>query len=399
LPKLPDRCLQDQGWRVRSRENAAPGVRRFIDRLTFFLSLVGLTALIVGGVGVANAVKSFLERRTKNIATLKCLGAPSRLVFWTYFVEVMLVATLGIALGCALGLITPPLAGAFLSSLLPVPVSAGPEWWPVARAAAYGYLIVIAFSVWPLARAGLIPPTALFRDMLSHVRARPKPLIWAIIAVALGGIFLLTWSAFPDPRVTWGYAAGISASFLILAGLARLLMWLASKAKPAKSATARLAISNLHRPGTPTPSVVMSLGSGPQPVRYACLDRHQHLQGTARQPARPRTGVLLPRCSFHRGRPIHHCTEHAGASSVSTAPMLRGRIVKVNGVPSNEVKVSPDAAWALRGDRGITYSATAPENAELSEGQVVGGGLHAASRWSRSPPTSPTASTSTLVTR
>jgi putative ABC transport system permease protein len=96
-------------------------------------------------------------------------------VFWTYFIEVMIVATLGIALGCALGLITPPLAGAFLSSLLPVPVSAGPEWWPVARAAAYGYLIVIAFSVWPLARAGLIPPTALFRDMLTHVQARPQP--------------------------------------------------------------------------------------------------------------------------------------------------------------------------------------------------------------------------------
>jgi putative ABC transport system permease protein len=71
----------------------------------------------------------------------------------------------------ALGLITPPLAGAFLSNLLPVPVSAGPEWWAVARAAAYGYLIVIAFAVWPLARAGLIPPTALFSDMLPHVQA------------------------------------------------------------------------------------------------------------------------------------------------------------------------------------------------------------------------------------
>jgi putative ABC transport system permease protein len=340
-----------------------------VHRPAHLLPVAGrLTALIVGGVGVANAVKSFLERRTKNIATLKCLGAPSRLVFWTYFIEVMLVATLGIALGCALGLITPPLAGAFLSSLLPVPVSAGPEWWPVARAAAYGYLIVIAFSVWPLARAGLIPPTALFRDMLSHVRARPKPLIWAIIAVALGGIFLLTWSAFPDPRVTWGYAAGISAMLhdpcwpcppADVAGV---------ESKAGEIATARLAISNLHRPGTPTPSVVMSLGLGLSLfVTLALIDTNISKELRDNLPDRAPAFFFL---DVHSSEADQFTTalNTAGASSVSTAPMLRGRIVKVNGVPSNEVKVSPDAAWALRGDRGITYSATAPENAELSEG-------------------------------
>jgi putative ABC transport system permease protein len=360
--------LQDEGWRVRSRENAAPGVRRFIDRLTFFLSLVGLTALIVGGVGVANAVKAFLERRTRNIATLKCLGAPSRLVFWTYFIEVMIMATLGIALGSALGLITPPLAGAFLSNLLPVPVSAGPEWWAVARAAAYGYLIVIAFAVWPLARAGLIPPTALFRDMLTHKQARPSALTAAVIAAALAGILVLTMYAFPDPRVTWGYAIGISACFIILAGLARLLMWLASKAKPARSATARLAISNLHRPGTPTPSVVMSLGLGLSLfVTLALIDTNISKELRDNLPDRAPAFFFL---DVHSSEADQFTTalNTAGASSVSTAPMLRGRIVKVNGVPSNEVKVSPDAAWALRGDRGITYSATAPENAELSEG-------------------------------
>ena len=360
--------LEDEGWRVRSRENAAPGVRRFIDRLTFFLSLVGLTALIVGGVGVANAVKAFLERRTKNIATLKCLGAPARLVFWTYFIEVLLVAALGIGIGAALGLLTPPLAGALLSGLLPVPVSAGPEWWPVLRAALYGLLIVIAFAVWPLARAGKIPPSALFRDLVSHAHARPGVGILVVIALALTGIFLLTLTAFPDPRVTRGYAAGIIASFIILAGLAQVLMWAAARLRPARSATARLAIANLYRPGTPTPSVVMSLGLGLTLfVTLALIDTNVSKELRDNLPDRAPAFFFLDVHSSE-AETFTAAVEQAGATGVSAAPMLRGRIIAVNGVPSAEVKVSPDAAWALRGDRGITYSATAPENAELSEG-------------------------------
>ncbi len=360
--------LQDTGWRIRSRENAAPGVRRFIDRLTFFLSLVGLTALIVGGVGVANAVKAFLERRTKNIATLKCLGAPARLVFWTYLVEVLLVAALGIGIGAALGLITPPLAGALLSNVLPVPVSAGPEWWPVLRAALYGFLIVVAFAVWPLARAGKIPPSALFRDMISHARAWPGAGVLTVIAAALAGIFMLTLTAFPDPRVSWGYAGGMIASFIILAGLAQLLMWVAARLRPAKSATARLAIANLYRPGTPTPSVVMSLGLGLTLfVTLALIDTNVSKELRDNLPDRAPAFFFLDVYSSEAEN-FTAAVEKAGATGVGAAPMLRGRIVKVNDVPSSEVKVSPDAAWALRGDRGITYSATAPDNATLSAG-------------------------------
>jgi putative ABC transport system permease protein len=116
-------------------------------------------------------------------------------------------------------------------------------------------------------------------------------------------------------------------------------------------------------------------GSGPQPVRYACLiDTNISKELRDNLPDRAPAFFFL---DVHSTEAEQFTTalNDAGASSVSTAPMLRGRIVKVNGVPSNEVKVSPDAAWALRGDRGITYSATAPENAELSEGQVVGSGL------------------------
>lgn len=360
--------LQDQGWKVRSRENAAPGVRRFIDRLTFFLSLVGLTSLIVGGVGVANAVKSFLERRMKNIATLKCLGASSDIVFWTYFIEVLIVATIGIFVGVLAGLATPPLAGAFLSGLLPIPVSVGIEPWPVIRAAMFGYLIVLAFSIWPLARAGLIPPSALFRDMITHKTALPGVVFWVAIALALAGIFALTRDAFPDPRITNGYALGIIASFAILTVMARLVMWLAEKIKKPKSAVWRLAIANLHRPGTPTPSVVLSLGLGLTLfVTLSLIDTNVSKELRDNLPDKAPSFFFLDVASSEADG-FSSALTTAGASSVSRAPMLRGRIVKVNDVPANKVEVSADAAWALRGDRGVTYAEEKPEGGLLTEG-------------------------------
>ena len=89
----------EAGWRIRSRDAAAQGADRFVSRLGFFLTLVGLSSLIIGGAGIANAVAAFVSRRTASIATLKCLGAPARDIFGIYLTEILLVALLAIGLG------------------------------------------------------------------------------------------------------------------------------------------------------------------------------------------------------------------------------------------------------------------------------------------------------------
>ena len=79
----------DAGWRIRQFDNAAPSLQTLLDRMTVFMTLVGLTALVVGGVGVGNAVSSYLAGKTETIATLKCLGASRREVFATYLAEIL----------------------------------------------------------------------------------------------------------------------------------------------------------------------------------------------------------------------------------------------------------------------------------------------------------------------
>ena len=89
----------DAGWRVRGLADAGGGIRFWLDRLTQFIGLIGLASLLVGGVGVGNAISSFLAARLRTIATMKCLGAPERLVFSTYFLQLTALAVLGVVIG------------------------------------------------------------------------------------------------------------------------------------------------------------------------------------------------------------------------------------------------------------------------------------------------------------
>ena len=115
-------ALPEAGWEIRSRGNASPQLERNINRFTQFLTLVGLAALLVGGVGVANAVKSHLDRRRDVIATLKALGATGGGVFAIYLVQVMVLPLIGSLIGLAVGAALPFVIVGVFGKLLPLPI-------------------------------------------------------------------------------------------------------------------------------------------------------------------------------------------------------------------------------------------------------------------------------------
>ena len=117
--------LPNAGWEIRTRNNASPALERNVERFTQYLTLVGLTALLVGGVGVANAVKSHLDRKRDVIATMKTLGATGGQVFAIYLAQIMVLALIGAAIGLALGAGLPFLVGALFGAVIPLPIAAG----------------------------------------------------------------------------------------------------------------------------------------------------------------------------------------------------------------------------------------------------------------------------------
>ncbi|MEC4595038.1 ABC transporter permease, partial [Nitrospirillum amazonense] len=180
--KTVDQTFPDAGWRVRDFHNAAPQLTRFIDRLAQFLTLVGLTALLVGGVGVGNAVRSHMDASVHSIATLKCLGAPARLIFQVYLMQILALAGLGIAAGLVLGAVLPLVAGRALAGLLPITAEIGVYPGRLALAALFGLTTALVFSLWPLGQAQGVPAARLFREGSAGRRGRPPALVLAALA-------------------------------------------------------------------------------------------------------------------------------------------------------------------------------------------------------------------------
>ncbi|MBT7615329.1 MAG: ABC transporter permease, partial [Rhodospirillaceae bacterium] len=238
------RVFPDAGWRVRSHENANPQLRRFLERLRMFITLVGLAALLVGGIGIAGAVSTYLERKTGTVAILKSLGASARLIFTIYLVEIAAMAALGVAGGLIAGAVLPLAVGEIARAALPVPIEVGIYPAPLLLAAAYGLLTAVVFALLPLARTRDILPAALLRDRTGHVGTirLGDILLVAVLAAALAALAV---AASSDRMLAAFFIAGAALALVLfrLAGVA--IMRLARLAGRPRNLALRMALANL----------------------------------------------------------------------------------------------------------------------------------------------------------
>ena len=206
--------FRDSGWQMRTYDNAAPGIQRMIGRLGSFLSLVGLTALLVGGVGVGNAVRAWLDTRLGVIATLKCIGASRSVVFRTYLTQLTVIAGLGVLAGLVIGAFAPVVVSGMLETLLPVPIKLGVYPGVLVLAVAFGLLTAITFTVWPLSRAHETPAVALFRGV--GLGVRPGRRGHLALALAGGaGLAVLAVAAAPNREFAVWFIAGAAVVLLV----------------------------------------------------------------------------------------------------------------------------------------------------------------------------------------
>ncbi|MBN9673418.1 ABC transporter permease [Roseibium aggregatum] len=360
----------DAGWRVRSRANASPGLQRSIDQFAQFLTLVGLTALVVGGVGVANAIRAYLETKREVIASFKCLGATGGFVFQIYLVQMLVLAAIGIAIGLVIGALIPFAAGAALSGVLPVDLAAGIYPAELSLGLVYGFLTALAFALWPLGRAHDVPPTALFRDIVTGGRKLPRKrylVATAATVLLLAGIAIVLAH---DKFIAGIYIAASAGAFVLLVAVARAIMFAARRLPAVRTTELRLAIANIHRPGALTPSVVLSLGLGLSLlVALALIDGNLRRELTATIAEKAPSFFFIDIQSHERDAFDALLRQEAPEATIQSVPMLRGRIVSLNGIPTEKFEpVKEGSGWVLRGDRGITYEGKVPRNSKLVEG-------------------------------
>lgn len=361
------------GLRIRNFTDAASGFKNALNNLARYLGLVGLTALLIGGIGAASGVKGYMDAKQPVIALFKCLGSGRGVIFGTYLTQVLALALIAAVIGLFFGIAAAFAAGWYMAVQLGLSVETTIYVLPLLKAVGFTMLTALIFTVIPLSRAAGSSPAVLWRGY--SLSKQGGMTIWARLLVVaavllLAGLILYTVA---DYRIGLGYIGGFLFSFLVFKLFAVFLVRISkavSRSLKINDPRLHQAVVNIHRPGSSTSIIVFSIGLGLTALTAVLTaDGNIQRQINSRIPDQAPSfffidvpsPVIEDFVDFLDTRPEVDLHEHE--------PSLRGRIMKINGTSAGEAQVDPDAQWALRGDRGMTYMTEKPEDIELTAGE------------------------------
>ena len=355
---------------IRDRYDAAPGARKLIDRLEYFLGFIGLAALLAGGLGVFGAVSAYLETRKTSIAVLKALGAEGPLIRDTYLVQIALLAALGVAIGLAVGAAAPLAIGALARDKLPIPALFAVYPLPLIKAGAFGLLSAAAFSLEPLARARRAPPAALFRRDLT---ARAGFCVETVGAVLAGlGLAALTILTAPTPLTAAAMIGGVAVSLAILWGLGRLAVWLAGRWRGVARGPVRLGLANLAGPRSAARTATPAIGLGVALLSAVVLIQSSLLAEVREVAPKSAPAVVFTEIPADRAAAfdaaVRAATGPLTPGRYLRLPFATGRITALNGRPVDRRAIAPDQRWAFDRDISLSALGAEPYGAEVTQG-------------------------------
>ena len=362
-------AFPDGGWETKTREAATPGASRFITRMGQFLMLVALSALAIAGIGVGNGVASYLARRRQSIAVLKVLGATSGVIARVYTLEVGLVALAGIAVGLGVGTAAVPLVVWLAGDVLPVAPAFRVEWGALAVAAAYGALIAVGFTAPPLLAAGEVPAAALLRGASDARTGGWRRAAVPVLAAGMGVVALALVTS--DPVwLAGGFLAAVAVMLALLAGVGWLIRRGAAALPRSRQPVVRLGLAALHRPGARTGALVVALGLGLTLFVLLAAIRTSIDATVARSVPAKAPALIALDVPPEREAEFRRVVTHAApGATIATVPLLRGTITGYGSTNVADLADIPEGAWALRGDRGLTFARTLPEGSVLAAGR------------------------------
>jgi len=365
-------AFPNAGFDIRTRDRASPGADRFVRQMSDFLTLVGLAALVIAGIGIAGGVSSYLDQRRTSIATLKVLGATSGDIVRIYAMQIGVAALAGSVAGLAAGvLVTPLLAGA-LQGLLPLQSGFIIAPGALLLAASYGLLVAFAFAAAPLLRARTFPAMALMRSGVMPLSGDKRALL--ATGLGLGAICALALLTTDQPLLSGGFLLGAGGALVLLAGLGWGIQTLARRLPRPSNPLLRSALANIHRPGAPTGALVTALGFGL--AAFVLLAAVQSaIDGNIQQrvPAEAPDYFVLDVPRDKEPRFFELIQQDFPKAGIRTVPTMRGAVLAY-GPEDAMTRVAdldelPEGAWGLRGERGLTYADTIPQGNRLVAGE------------------------------
>lgn len=364
--------FEDTDWRITTRLELGDQYEELLQTLAQFLAIAGMAALIIGGLGVSQAVSAFLSTRITTIAVLKTLGGSQSLVLVTYLLQVLAMAFVGVTVGAFIGALIPVGLGGYLADLLPLPADIALRPGPILQAMAFGLLIGLIFALPALGRARMTSPSAL----LGGATRQASRLPWLERGLAgflfAGFIGLALWMS-PSAFMTGVLIGGTVAAFIVLSVLAWGVRLLARQVSHLAKGQWRIILSNLGGPASIASIAAPALGLGLGLLSYVTIVQTNlvyQLQVTAPDSAPSLVVAQIPHGEVER---FDRLTKDAGVLiedplSYRRAPILFVRITHIKGVPVEEAEIAPSERWIVNGETTSSILSDLPDEMVLTEG-------------------------------
>lgn len=358
-------------WRIKTGTDGNVTIKRFLDQLLAFMMLSGLATFLIAGVGIGSSVRSYLGKKLQTIAVLKVQGAARKTILSTYIIVIAILVVIGGVAGALISMSITTALMPLLSEVLPaVKGQEGVHIPSQLLAVWYGFLIAYIFSLPALCSAVNIRPSLLFRsktDILLHKSGDAVVYVMvATLSLLLGGTLLINAQ---DKVFIGGAMVMILLSFGLFYVCGILVKYLAKKAQ-VKAPWLKLALSNIYRPGATSGTVIYAIGISLTVLITLTLTEANFQARITDLMEEKAPSLFIIDIQPHQKSDLQKLLlEYEGEERVMLYPMVRGRIVKIAGKPVSEVEVSDDIEWAVRGDRGLSYSKVPPKNANIIRGE------------------------------
>jgi putative ABC transport system permease protein len=364
--------LEDAGIRVTTRDELGDQFDDLLDQLSVFLAVAGLAALLAGGLGVAQAVSTFLATRTGSIAALKALGADGATIRLAYVLQILVLALLGSAVGALLGALVPAVLAFVYGDALPLPAQAGIFPRPLLLAILFGVLSAMAFALPSIGRARATPPAVLLGGESRSGEATPW--LERIGALVLGLVFVTVAVVFSPSPVVAGVMLGFAVIvFIILWGAAYLLRRVARLLAKGTRGGLRIALTQLGGPGSVAPIAAPALGLGLALLAVVTLVQHNLVTQIRDTAPANLPGMVFAMIPGDQGEVFDEIALAAGADITDPdryrrAPSLRGRIIEIRGEALDRDTIAESEQWIVSGETSLTYLAKMPPETVIEAG-------------------------------
>lgn len=362
---LLERGLKDKGATIRTYQDMESSLIQMIDRVGRYLGSMGVIALLMGGIGVAMIIRTFMAQKLDTIAILNCLGASSRTILKVYLVQAVLLGLIGSGLGVAIGYGLQFLLPAQLTGLVNLRVEPGLMWVPALQSMGLGLLTTLLFTLWPLIRAVRTRPLRLFRHIveeeeLSKSSRRQR---WTVgTLLSLGLVAIIFWQAESD-RHGLVFLATLVVSVALLGGVSVLLLKALRKLPPPKRMTRRYGLANLYRPNNQAVSIITALGMGIMlvlSVRLVQMDMAAMLNQNADNKPPDYFFIDIQRHQTDTFKKV--LSDVAPGAKLDLTPLVRSRLHSIDGRKADNwhYQKKADEEWFITREFTLTYMEQAP---------------------------------------